>query len=142
MLSKGLLFFVLICLLASCRDEVKGFNSSENLIPRDTMVMLIKDMTLLESHVQMKYIQVNRYHKTMKKSGDLILKKYQISSERYESSINYYGSHQEEMQLIYSQVLDSLNRMSNQIDTKDTAEPIDSNGRKLPFGILQKEIKK
>jgi hypothetical protein len=141
MLSKSLLF-VLICLLASCRDEVTGFNSSENLIPRDTMVMLIKDMTLLESHVQMKYIQVNRYHKTMKKSGDLILKKYQISSERYEASINYYGSHQEEMQSIYSQVLDSLNRMSNQIDTKDTAEPIDSNGRKLPFGILQKEIKK
>lgn len=141
MLSKSLLF-VLICLLASCRDVVTGFNSSENLIPRDTMVMLIKDMTLLESHVQMKYIQVNRYHKTMKKSGDLILKKYQISSERYEASINYYGSHQEEMQSIYSQVLDSLNRMSNQIDTKDTAEPIDSNGRKLPFGILQKEIKK
>ena len=141
MLSKSLLF-VLICLLGSCRDEVKGFNSSENLIPRDTMVMLIKDMTLLESHVQMKYIQVNRYHKTMKKSGDLILKKYQISSERYESSINYYGSHQEEMQSIYSQVLDSLNRMSNQIDTQDTAQQNDNNGGKLPFGIRQKEIKK
>ena len=141
MLSKALLF-VLICLLASCRDEVKGFNSSDNLIPRDTMVMLIKDMTLLESHVQMKDIQVNRYHKTMKKSGNLILKKYQISPERYESSLNYYGSHQEEMQSIYSQVLDSLNRMSNQIDTKDTVKQIDNNVRKMPFGMVQKEIKK
>jgi hypothetical protein len=46
------------------------------------------------------------------------------------------------MQSIYSQVLDSLNRMSNQIDTQDTAQQIDNNGGKLPFGIHQKEIKK
>lgn len=141
MLSRGLLF-VLICLLASCRDEVKGFDSTDNLVPRDTMVMLIKDMSLLESHVQMKYIQVNRYHKTMKKSGDIILKKYQVSPERYESSLNYYGSHQEEMQSIYSQVLDSLNRMSNQIDAKDTIQQSENGVRKMPFGMVQKEIKK
>jgi hypothetical protein len=138
MLSKGLLF-VLIYLLASCRDEVKGFNLSDNLIPRDTMVMLIKDMSLLESHVQMKYIQVNRYHKTMKKSGDLILKKYQISPERYESSMNYYGSHQEEMQSIYSQVLDSLNRMSNQIDIKDTIPQMEGNNQG-PFGLVKRDL--
>jgi hypothetical protein len=141
MLSRGLLF-VLICLLASCRDEVKGFNSTDNLVPRDTMVMLIKDMSLLESHVQMKYIQVNRYHKTMKKSGDIVLKKYQVSPERYELSLNYYGSHQEEMQSIYSQVLDSLNRMSNQIDAKDTIQQSENGVRKMPFGMVQKEIKK
>lgn len=141
MLSRGLLF-VLICLLASCRDEVKGFDSTDNLVPRDTMVMLIKDMSLLESHVQMKYIQVNRYHKTMKKSGDIILKKYRVSPERYESSLNYYGSHQEEMQSIYSQVLDSLNRMSNQIDAKDTIQQSENGVRKMPFGMVQKEIKK
>lgn len=129
-------------MLVSCRDEVKGFDSIDNLIPRDTMVMIIKDMSLLESHIQMKYIQVNRYHKTMKKSGDLVLKKYQISSERYEASMNYYGSRQVELQSIYSQVLDSLNRMSNQIDTKDTVQQIENGVRKTPFGMVQKEIKK
>jgi hypothetical protein len=56
--------------------------------------------------------------------------------------LNYYGSHQEEMQSIYSQVLDSLNRMSNQIDTKDTVQQIDNNVGKMPFGMVQKEIKK
>lgn len=141
MLVKGLFFF-LICLLVSCRDEVKGFDSIDNLIPRDTMVMILKDMSLLESHVQMKYIQVNRYHKTMKMSGDLVLKKYLISSERYEASMNYYGSRQVELQSIYSQVLDSLNRMSNQFDTKDSVQQIENGVRKTPFGMVQKEIKK
>lgn len=141
MLRKGLFLF-LIFSLASCRDEVKGFSSGDNLIPRDTMVMLIKDMTLLESHVQMKYIQVNRYHKTMKKSGDAVLKKYQISPERYESSMNYYGSHQEEMQSIYAQVLDSLNRMSNQIDISDSVQKNKKNEQNKPAGFVKFNLPK
>lgn len=121
MISKSLVVLS-FCILVSCRDEVSGFNSRSNLIPRDTMVMVLKEMTLLESHVQSKYIQVNRYHRTMKQSGDIILKKYHISPLRYEASMDYYGSHQEEMQSIYAQVLDSLNRMSNQFELKDTIQ--------------------
>jgi len=136
------LFFLSICLLFSCRDEVSGFNSKDNLIPRDTLVMVLKEMTLLESHVQSKYIQVNRYHKTMKKSGDLILKNYHISPSRYEESMDYYGSHQEEMQSIYAQVLDSLNRISNQLVVNDSIHNLDNSDQNKPVGFIKKRINK
>lgn len=46
----------------------------------------------------------------MQLSGNRILKKYHISDSRFERSIDYYGSRQEQMQSIYTEILDSLNK--------------------------------
>lgn len=111
----GILILCSTFLLASCRDEVAGETQPDDLIPNDTLVMLLKDLTLIESHIQMKYINVSTYKETMKRSGQLVLDKYNISRKRFESSMDYYGTRQLEMQAIYAQVLDSLNLMSGKI---------------------------
>jgi hypothetical protein len=111
------LFFILVSviLLAACRDEVTGAKQPDDLIPRDTMIMVMKDLTLIESHIQMKYLQVTTYKETMKRSGQVIMDKYKISRKRFESSMDYYGTRQLEMQEMYACVLDSLNLMSGKI---------------------------
>jgi hypothetical protein len=102
--------FVVLIMFTSCSDTIGGKAALDNLIPRDTMVLVLKDMILIESHIQSKFMHVSRFHKTMKLSGKKILDGYKISHNRFESSMDYYGSHQEQMQSIYTEILDSLNK--------------------------------
>lgn len=115
MRKTGLFILALLFIFSACRDEVAGRVQPDDLIPTDTMVMVLKDLTLIESHIQMKYVQVTTYKETMKKSGQVIMDKYRISRERFEASMDYYGTRQLEMQDIYARVLDSLNLMSGKI---------------------------
>lgn len=102
--------FISLIILGSCADSIGGKVKPNNLIPRDSMVIVLKDLILVESHIQSKYMHVSRFQKTMKMSGRKILDGYSISHNRFESSMDYYGSHQEQMQSIYTEILDSLNK--------------------------------
>ena len=140
-------FFLLLIIfqISSCSDTIKGKPTPENLIPRDSLVMVLKDMTLIESYIQTKYLHVSRFHKTMNMSGKKILNQYSISHKRFEESMEYYGSRQEEMQSIYSQVLDSLNKEASLL-RKDVILN-DTNGNQIqPHGmklnpIMNKKLK-
>ncbi|MEY3236338.1 MAG: hypothetical protein RI883_439 [Bacteroidota bacterium] len=139
---SSLLIFFLI--LSSCSDYTSGRPTPQNLIPRDTVVMVLKDMTLIESHIQTKYLHVSRFQKTMKLSGKKVLDHYSISHKRFEESMEYYGTRQEEMQSIYSQVLDSLNKeaslLSKDVILKDTSlQHIQIEGLKVIPGIKREK---
>lgn len=107
---KFLLILLGIAVLSSCSDPMEGADKPKNLIPRDTMVMVLKDLTLIESHIQNRYKHVSLFKETMVLSGRKVLDKYHLSHERFEASMNYYGSRQEQMATIYTEILDSLNR--------------------------------
>lgn len=119
---RFLTFLLVILSLFSCRDEVSLVDKPEELLPEDTMVLLLKDMTVVESHIQMRYGQASVYKELMERSGKEILDKYSVSEQRYESSLEYYGSRQLEMQAIYSRVIDSLNLMSGKISPSPQKE--------------------
>lgn len=112
----GVICFILI--ISGCRDEVNSSSAPIDLIPRDTIVQVLCEMMLIESHVKMKYQSVSRYHRLMKKSGDRVLDKFNLKYDRYDRSMSYYGGNKTEMQSIYSEVLDSLNRMSGKFEQK------------------------
>ena len=81
-------------------------------------LMVLKDLSILESHVKSQFPQVNQNYKTLRKSGQIVLKKYNLDTTRLNSSISYYGSRQKEMQSINSQVLDSINREITELQSK------------------------
>lgn len=108
-------FLYLIFILASCKTEVKRFDEPENLIPRDSMVLIIGELTVLESYITTKYPLLHVNEKVMRKSGDAILQKYNIDFKRFDESMSYYGSRQDEMQSIYTEVQDTLNWKLNHI---------------------------
>ncbi|MEN9998074.1 MAG: hypothetical protein RI922_1064 [Bacteroidota bacterium] len=109
-MKKVITSCLLLTLLVACTGEMSGISKPNDVIPRDTMVMILKDMSLLESHIQAKYIHVSRFQETMKRSGKKLLDGYHVSHDRFNRSMDYYGSRQEEMQSIYAEILDSLNR--------------------------------
>lgn len=110
-----LLGILLSVFLFSCSDQREIIAEPKNLIPEDTMVLVLRDLTLIESHIQMKYEGVSVFKELMERSGDHVLSTHKVTSERFESSLDYYGSRQDKMQELYSRVLDSLNVMSGKI---------------------------
>ena len=116
---------ILLSSLIACKREPYALSEPDALIPKDTMIIVLKDLTLMESHLQTKYVQLSNYYKSLKLSGDGILMKYNISPKRLESSLIYYGSKQLEMQEIYASILDTLTIQSN-IPLKQTTFRVSS----------------
>jgi hypothetical protein len=118
---------------------MEGISKPNDLIPRDTMVMVLKDLTVIESHIQNKYVSVTRFKRIMEISGDHVLKDYNLSMKRLERSMDYYGSRQELMSGIYAEILDSLNREASiyAIDNLQKADTVENQAFK---GIKAKPI--
>ena len=112
-MTRVIIFLFGILIVSACSDTLVSNEKPKNLIPRDSMVMVLLEMTLLEAHIQTKYMHVSRFKESMLMSGKKLLKKHHVSVQRYEESMVYYGSRQDEMQSIYSEILDSLNQMAS-----------------------------
>jgi hypothetical protein len=111
-LIPGILFYLLIY---SCSDNNYSVSKPYNMVARDTLISILKELSIVESHVQDNYIHVGAYKELMKKSGEAILSKYGISPERFERTMDFYGTHQSEMISVYQQVLDSLNKEASRL---------------------------
>lgn len=96
--------------LFACADGLDRLPGGDEVLSKDKMIAVTKDMVKLESFVQANYKNVAEYHKLMITSGDSILKKHGVSKEQYAQSMEYYGSRQPEMQEIYANILDDLNK--------------------------------
>ena len=108
----GILFF-----FVSCNSELMQIDAPENLIPKEKMVEVMKELVKLESHIQSRYPSVSEYNKTMLNSSDVLFKKMHVTRLEFESSMDYYGTHQKEMKEIYAEVLDQLNSELGEIQS-------------------------
>jgi hypothetical protein len=133
---KLISIFILLLGCFSCTESMNGFQQPKGLVPRDTTVMILKEISLVESYVQNKYSHVAVFKELMKNSGNEILKKFQVSRVRFENSIDFYASQQELMRSIYSEVLDSLNVEASKI-SEEVLKESNSNPVHAPklFGI-------
>jgi hypothetical protein len=104
--TLAILTFVFV--LHSCSSKIGLPDPPDDLIDPDTMTMLIHDMVILEAGIRTRYQNVNRYYKTMERSGNAYLKSKHISPERYESSYDYYVTRPEQFQEIYTKAMDSI----------------------------------
>jgi hypothetical protein len=113
-----LMGIVALSLFNACADATqKNSVKPSDLIPRDTLVPLLKEITLLESFYQNNFGHISLFHQALKRAGLNVLNTYHITYNRYERSMDYYGSHLFEMQSIYREVLDSLNREASILES-------------------------
>lgn len=100
----SILFF-----LSSCTSGFIETKAPDNLIPKEKMIQVMKELVKLESHIQSTYPSVAEYNKTMVNSSQFLFKKMNVTEEAFQASMDYYGTHQREMKEIYNEVLDELN---------------------------------
>lgn len=107
-----------LILIASCSRSIDRVPKPKNLIPKDKMVKVIKEMMILESHVQSNHGQVSVYYKVMQRSGDSLLATFDLDRKTYEASVDYYGSRQDEIQAIYSEALEQMNEDLGKLESQ------------------------
>jgi hypothetical protein len=100
--------FIVLATLSSCALKPKIIDEPEDLIPQDSMVMIMHDMSILESYIHHKYVQLERYAMLLRMSGDSLLKEYGVSRDRYESSMTYYGKNPQCFIEIYDSIMSKL----------------------------------
>jgi hypothetical protein len=90
------------------------------------MVPLLTELVKLEAYITDEFGNITQYHKVMVKTGDSLLKAQGYSKNQFEGSMEYYGSHQEEMMSIYRDVLEALNKDLGELQRNPVIEdPID-----------------
>ena len=98
-MKKGVLFFILISLIFSCKEEV--VKKPENLIEKEIMVDVMYDLALLEA---IKYQSPNALQAHKINPDEYIYKKYKIDNAQFVRSNMYYASDYKEYKKMYDQI--------------------------------------
>ena len=98
-MKKGVLFFILISLILSCKEEV--VKKPENLIEKEIMVDVMYDLALLEA---IKYQSTNELETHKINPDEYIYKKYKIDNAQFVQSNMYYASDYKEYKKMYDQI--------------------------------------
>lgn len=134
---KHLFGLMLVFMSACSTNPMLGTKKPSDLISTEKMVRLLIDLNLIEADLQMKYSHISFYNETMKKSGDLILKKHGFTRKQFEESFDYYASRQEEMIALNNQVLDSMNVAAAKFSNNHT---IPANSIQVEESALKKSL--
>lgn len=114
---KLLTYIVFILAMVGCTDHIPPLPKPDNCISKQDMTEVLKEIMLVESHVQIKYIQLPKYYEMMAKTGDSILKSRGFTEEQFKNSLDYYGSKQEEMIEIYNDVISKLQQEKAKLES-------------------------
>jgi hypothetical protein len=98
-------------MFVSCQSDLKLPERPENLIQKDKMISVSRELLLVETAIEIRYGQLGKFYKISTKSGLDILVKYKVNEKQYFTSLEYYSCHKDEINEIYESILDSLNVM-------------------------------
>lgn len=105
-----IIYISIVCAFIGCHAEVNRGEEPEDLIPKERMIIIMKEMIKLEAIVQQKYQNVANYYQVMLNSGDSLLKTYQVTRKQYESSMNYYSARQDVLIQMNDEINDQLTK--------------------------------
>lgn len=111
-------FLVVTLFLLSCEYGLEKPAAPADLIPKDEMTIILKDLAKLEAHIQQKYGRIDRYYKAMDRSCAQLLKDAKVSETQFENSLKYYGEDQETLNEMYAEALNLLNQELGEIQSK------------------------
>jgi hypothetical protein len=97
-----------IVTLTGCKYQLEDVEAPDNLIPRDTFTLVLKDIMVLEAYVKTQKNNVHDFFRIMPESANLIFEDYGIDSSRYISSMNYYSKQQQVLAEIYNEIQDEV----------------------------------
>ena len=111
-MKRVTLFFILIILISSCKEEV--VKKPDNLIEKKVMVDVMYDLTLLEA---IKYQSPNELETHKINPTEYIYKKYKIDSTQFVQSNMYYASDYKGYKNIYDQINSRLKKNKSIVET-------------------------
>ncbi len=117
-MKNWILGILILGLSFACSSEMDHPDAPDDLIPEAEMVTYMHDLTMLEAGVQNRYQSVNRYYKTMIRSGEKYFKSKGITVDRFERSFDYYATQPEIFQRINTQAMEEMTIELNKEEAK------------------------
>jgi hypothetical protein len=108
---KKILLFLIVIFLVSCTSNTI-LEKPKDLIPKDTMVLLLTDLFIAKSA----FIEKNTLNERKVNYMPLVYNQYKIDSSRFSTSNFYYTSKLEEYELIYKKVKEGLEKKKLEIE--------------------------
>lgn len=108
---------------ASCTPSLETPDAPDDLISGDSMVVVLKELMVIESYIQTRFQRVDGYYKVMTSSGKACLESYHISPDRFDRSYSWYVTEQEQLRQIYVQVREELTREVNKLGPTPVSDP-------------------
>jgi hypothetical protein len=108
---KKILLFLIVIFLVSCTSNTI-LEKPKDLIPKDTMVLLLTDLFIAKSA----FIEKNILNERKVNYMPLVYNQYKIDSSRFSTSNFYYTSKLEEYELIYKEVKEGLEKKKLEIE--------------------------
>lgn len=111
------IFIGILLVFMGCKNSNEN-DAPENLIPRDQMVEVLRDMHLIEAS-----IKLNNQRKTNKEEYTFyyyqyLFEKYDITEEDFDVSLSYYQENIESFDTIYADVISELSRLQGEARKK------------------------
>ena len=118
---KILLLFIA---LSSCSGSGDGLKVPEDVIPRDSMISALVDMHLIEGakigqKVMGDTLKINTYYAKL-------YSKYGVSEKEFEKSFRFYSEHPGEMNKMYQEVIERLNKIQQEPPRTPLVEKTDT----------------
>ena len=110
---------IMALFIGSCSPGVSRKEAPKDLIEKEKMVEVMTELMKIEGHVNIKYLQVTKYHKLMKASADSLFKVNGISAEQFDASFEYYAHQQKDLKKIYEKVLNNLNHEMTELELEE-----------------------
>lgn len=115
-MKKASILLFLTLAISSCKNTKLEVEIPSDVIPVDTIVRIMSDISVMEKVVQKDYPHLVRNTEIIKNSGDSILKNYQINYSRYKRSLEYYTSNMDTMVYIYDRMSDRISIQLNELN--------------------------
>lgn len=106
-------FLVFICLFWACNEDknVKIASRPEGILTDSTLVLVMRDVSLLEARVSLLKLNVDTAKAVFDSAFRKILKQHGTDSLTFDSTLRYYSRDIERIDKLYSKVLDSVNAL-------------------------------
>lgn len=104
-----LFFIALIMLSLGCKPANKQ-SKPKNIIGRDTMVMILADIHVLEASLGIKVFEDRKMNQTRNHIKQKIYKNYSVSKKQFLLSYDYYAMQSATIDSIYMDVISEISK--------------------------------
>ena len=108
-MKRHLVGLLLLLGVTACETREIIIDQPKDLLPIDSFTTVLRDLLVLEAHIQGKYVQLHHYSDIMIESADSLFADYGMTADRFERSLMYYGQQQDLLDSMYTQIIDTLN---------------------------------
>ena len=103
--------------IASCTSKPKAGAAPSDLIPRDSFVVILTEVRLLEGAYSTSYERVDTSEFTIASYYQRLFREHNITREQYLNSYDYYSKNLDDLPAIESEVAKRLEEMQLPADT-------------------------